>query len=1738
MNNPIDIGRKLKNSYLQYIKTGIPLMEKYYEDERNKMYEEDGVIMQPPYIEIVKKYEGEKTLTEICNENKINIEIADFINRGLLYSNDNKERKLYEHQEKAIIDVIKYKKNMVITTGTGSGKTEAFLIPLLINLIQEAFTWNKQGKTDALRSIIFYPLNALAEDQMVRLRKSLERQEVREWYQQNEMLKRITFGRYISRTPKNKNDTKFKDIKSRWDSVKRIIDNCNDEKQLIKLKELIYSAPCCDIDSSEIIDRVSMQKNPPDILITNYSMLNIMLMRNEEQSLFDKTREWLSMNKNNIFTLVIDELHTYRGTAGTEVAYIIKVLLHRLGLSPTSPQVRFLASSASMDSSFETQKYISDFFGTDFKSFSLITDNQIEIINQQSLPQFPVKEIKKIADICVNNSCEIAINNHFGSDNDIIRFVENNKLIDWLKYSLQDKKSGNLYAKSINEISNTLFNTHNYKDRQLFSEILFLLINKSKLSDGLALQPLRAHYFLRNIEKIYICINKDCNIVEPEFKSQNRQYGKMYNTPITRCSCGSLVYEVIVCRHCGEMYFCGYMDNEKLVNVSDNFTQDKPIKVLYKPKKSLYPDGKIDNWINVNFDYKTGKVTKDRYGEYYMYDLKEKSDFPTTCPRCEFSTAWLRTSDFSALFRHGTGVQKVNQVCADKIMQILSEENESRKLVIFSDSRQSAAKLSAGIELDHYRDALRQTVLSSLNSNSELIEYLIKYRNHDIKDYNDIPEEKRYSIKSNSYLNGILSDINAELLGQNTQDEKANLDEKLSSKSPTLENIMSIIMKELENSGINPAGPYPSNNYVDPKDKTKKWYDCINFDDNSFKANDPLTKLFVEEMQSTCKLEILRVMLGTPKRSFESLGLGYYHVQASVNDVSSDFLDSILRILGECNRIYTNTTDIQKGFPKRLWNYIRATKNETYKNHPLFDLIKQEFIAKKILYDNIDLRITGINIVFIPSKEGDDVWICPICNTKHLHHSDGVCTYCFSPLDINPSKLHLEETYYTQEREINKLHCEELTGQTNTKDALDRQRLFQDIFYEYENKKIDNIEILSVTTTMEAGVDIGQLSAVMMGNVPPQRFNYQQRVGRAGRRGNPLSIALTVSRASSHDQMHYVSPERIVSGDPLPPYLDFSSNDIFKRILYKELLRNAFVECGISTNQSDSVHGQFGYVYEWDKNKPLISDWLKKQTNISSDYSYLIGKYDDEKIKNEKITILDNVLKEIISNIDETLNDPNFNQIYLSERLAAGGRLPMFGFPTQVRNLYESFPKALPAEDITDRHMDLALATFSPGSEIVKDKKIFTSVGFIDFTLKNGRVESIDGLSKYENKVLYQCPECWYTAILDNNNLFECPICKHVFENNDICLDICSPKGYCVNFSEPPKDFDGNFSWNPIKINSRLDSEVTREINLKLIDNTNLKMGNNIIPDKGVVRTINTNNGELFHIRKTSENGWVVSGLKNIKFLPNIDERQIALVTTKITGIVILAISNKNEDICINPLFKGNIDNINKVRAQLIKSAFLSWGELIRRSVSDFLDIRNSELSVDYSIRCDNENTQVYPSIYMMEQLENGAGYTDYLSSLSAEKKSNVFIKPLLENGSIFKLLNNNHQYNCDTSCYDCLCDYYNQQKHGFLNWRLGLDIALLSNNNDYLPIYTSENSYWNSILKKAKEILNKNYPNTELKKDEENKFLYTSSEDKVNFIYHPLWSDKYIINKSNKIQDPTKKINYTSLLEFINNPS
>jgi hypothetical protein len=104
----------------------------------------------------------------------------------------------------------------------------------------------------------------------------------------------------------------------------------------------------------------------------------------------------------------------------------------------------------------------------------------------------------------------------------------------------------------------------------------------------------------------------------------------------------------------------------------------------------------------------------------------------------------------------------------------------------------------------------------------------------------------------------------------------------------------------------------------------------------------------------------------------------------------------------------------------------------------------------------------------------------------------------------------------------------------------------------------------------------------MMANMPPMRFNYQQRVGRAGRRGAAVSIALTLCRGRSHDDYYFQRPERITADPPPPPYVDTNRRQILQRVFNKEVLRSAFAELALFADSAgDSVHGEFGRADAW-----------------------------------------------------------------------------------------------------------------------------------------------------------------------------------------------------------------------------------------------------------------------------------------------------------------------------------------------------------------------------------------------------------------------------------------------------------------------------------------------------------------------------------------------------------------------------
>lgn len=200
MNNAFEVWRELRKIYLKYIDTGLPVKYKKLEEERRKLLLESDAICKNPIIELVPRYSEYCSLSDACNQLGLNHSFAEFAKTGLFPDRNGIESKIYKHQYESLEAAVVNRKNIVVTTGTGSGKTECFLFPLIYDILNEK---KENGGRDkpAVRGLILYPLNALAEDQMRRLRKSLSSEAAINYLNQHIPGKRISFGRYTGITP-------------------------------------------------------------------------------------------------------------------------------------------------------------------------------------------------------------------------------------------------------------------------------------------------------------------------------------------------------------------------------------------------------------------------------------------------------------------------------------------------------------------------------------------------------------------------------------------------------------------------------------------------------------------------------------------------------------------------------------------------------------------------------------------------------------------------------------------------------------------------------------------------------------------------------------------------------------------------------------------------------------------------------------------------------------------------------------------------------------------------------------------------------------------------------------------------------------------------------------------------------------------------------------------------------------------------------------------------------------------------------------------------------------------------------------------------------------------------------------------------------------------------------------------------------------------------------------------------
>ena len=391
MRDPIGTFEHIRDNFIHYVQTAFKTQFPSLEQEREELLrttseQSPGMFYRDPWVEPLPRYRTTHTLAAVPATDLPGMSAAEITAfKTLAACGLVGDYPLFSHQLQ-MLRLSLQGRNAVVTAGTGSGKTESFLLPLFANLAREAITWqpptapqahqndwwtrdaetwraqrhaddqsprvsqrSNEQRTAAVRALIMYPMNALVEDQMTRLRKALDSQLAQNWLNTNCPGNRIYLGRYNGNTPVPghelqedglPNERKISDLVKelqRADEAARVVAeyvaaNPNDPRA----RDANFFFPR--LVGAEMRSRWDMQNSPPDILITNNSMLSIMLMRSDDDPIFEATRDWLAEAQTHVFHLIIDELHLYRGTAGTEVAYLLRTLLQRLGLQPGSPR--------------------------------------------------------------------------------------------------------------------------------------------------------------------------------------------------------------------------------------------------------------------------------------------------------------------------------------------------------------------------------------------------------------------------------------------------------------------------------------------------------------------------------------------------------------------------------------------------------------------------------------------------------------------------------------------------------------------------------------------------------------------------------------------------------------------------------------------------------------------------------------------------------------------------------------------------------------------------------------------------------------------------------------------------------------------------------------------------------------------------------------------------------------------------------------------------------------------------------------------------------------------------------------------------------------------------------------------------------------------------------------------------------------------------------------------------------
>lgn len=1114
---PSILAKQLHEGLNDYIETTFPMTTPYFKGSLHRLLETQGAIFHEPYFTIRLPFR----ISEKEEDNFESIQMT---------------YKPYVHQQQAFDRLIgEDGRSTLIATGTGSGKTECFIYPIL------EYCYKHRGEK-GIKALIIYPMNALASDQAKRIAETI--------YQSDQLRNNVTVGMYVG---------------GHEESPNRIMGT-----------------------DYVITDHETMLASPPDILMTNYKMLDYLLVRPKDANL------WKDNNPDTLKYIAVDELHTFDGAQGTDLACLLRRLKSRLYIQPG--YLCCVGTSATMgdeDSSQNILSYAKEIFGETFETDAVITEDRLssyEFFNDYEVTDFALPSEDDISDL--KDRME---------DDELSLFIQLSSKA-WITDEIEDIMSNEarvelgaalmhhsfmqslleMYAGKYTQSSEVIEVLHmKYPDLRKLSDpvlaidALIALISHARIKSGEKLRPfltVQVHLWMKELRRFLAKVTNN-DITYAIASDLNEQQAKQY-------------LPVVNCRECGETGWVSVSNERGNVTLTNleafynlYFANDGKVIMLYPTDEESAPHGMVmgklcPTCLQLDVDEKKEHICSACGSEnisviFPRQNPKASKSRGFSCPHCG-SPSGLAIM----------GLRSATAISAGISQMFVSEFNDDKKTLTFSDNVQDAAHRAGFFNSRTWKFGIRNAIQQYVNDRgngltlSEFSDDFIEFWHKKLTDeefvsrfiapnmvwmrafekmkregilgaekdaiklMTDIEYRLRYEImleyglqsrigrtlpKSScsilSFDNGVIDEV-AQLVGMRVSNETGVL---MSADISVFRNMVIGIMDQMRMSGAFNDRTYRKFTIEDGKDYflTNDWEKWL-----PGKRNGRNVPRFIHEPNMP-KLKRLK--------NFDIFDENAY------TDVIDNCSPEVL--LSEAVH-----ATIVKIIIEELAKEEQVVKMPCDDRYTVWAFNKEKVtVTNQVKQLTCDSCGQSISI----SENNAEYWVDSKCPRNKcsgtLYVDDNAALGYYGKLFNSGDSV--------------RVSAKEHTGLLERDDREELERIFK---RNSNDSKPWDTNVLSCTPTLEMGIDIGDLSSVILCSVPLGQAQFLQRAGRAGRKdGNALVFSL--ANARPHDLYFFADPMEMMAGTVEPPKIFLRASAVLER-QFVAYCMDCWVKKGVEEN--------------------------------------------------------------------------------------------------------------------------------------------------------------------------------------------------------------------------------------------------------------------------------------------------------------------------------------------------------------------------------------------------------------------------------------------------------------------------------------------------------------------------------------------------------------------------------------------